>query len=299
MKNNHKAFSLMELLIIVGIISVLVGIAIPIFFSQLERAKQTVDKTSVRNAYTCAQLQCMEGCESGLYYYNISFLSLEKTNYKCGKSSHEFESFCDIFNFPVFGVPKDNYLSVYIQDNQISWMQWGSYPVITSAAQYTSTSHTNRVKLDKSLTNRIQTTLQNMTYNEILNMFGSANVGQNDKNGKKIEKWTGTCYTIAISYINPDGTINQSRNSIFAQDLFARSGYSVDNTDQAYLITSWEYGSSSTYQDDLKIKIDVGKDLSKLSPNELNQKASTTFVYLNGNGLPRTDENFGHERKNK
>ena len=51
-KVNEKGFSLAELLIVVAIIAVMVAIAIPTFGNQLERAREGVDLSAVRNAYS-------------------------------------------------------------------------------------------------------------------------------------------------------------------------------------------------------------------------------------------------------
>lgn len=50
-RNNKKGFTLAELLIVVAIIAVLVAIAIPVFGSQLEKAKIATDKANVRAWY--------------------------------------------------------------------------------------------------------------------------------------------------------------------------------------------------------------------------------------------------------
>ena len=50
-KNNNKGFTLAELLIVVAIIAVLVAIAIPVFTTQLERARETADLANLRSAY--------------------------------------------------------------------------------------------------------------------------------------------------------------------------------------------------------------------------------------------------------
>lgn len=51
LKKNKKGFTLAELLIVVAIIGVLVAISIPIFTSQLEKAREATDLANVRSAY--------------------------------------------------------------------------------------------------------------------------------------------------------------------------------------------------------------------------------------------------------
>lgn len=50
MKEN-RGFTLAELLIVVAIIAVLVAIAIPIFTSQLEKAREATDQANIRSYY--------------------------------------------------------------------------------------------------------------------------------------------------------------------------------------------------------------------------------------------------------
>lgn len=54
-KLNKKGFTLAELLVVVAIIGVLVAISIPIFTSQLEKAREATDLANIRSAY--AQVQ--------------------------------------------------------------------------------------------------------------------------------------------------------------------------------------------------------------------------------------------------
>ena len=50
-KTNKKGFTLAELLVVVAIIAVLVAISIPIFTSQLEKAREATDAANLRAAY--------------------------------------------------------------------------------------------------------------------------------------------------------------------------------------------------------------------------------------------------------
>lgn len=51
MKKNNRGFTLAELLIVVAIIAVLVAVAIPIFTSQLEKARDAASVANIRSAY--------------------------------------------------------------------------------------------------------------------------------------------------------------------------------------------------------------------------------------------------------
>ena len=50
-KRGKKGFTLMEMLIVIAIIAVLIAIAIPIFTTQLEKARETTDLANIRSAY--------------------------------------------------------------------------------------------------------------------------------------------------------------------------------------------------------------------------------------------------------
>lgn len=50
-KQNRKGFTLAELLIVVAIVAVLVAVAIPLFTSQLERAREATDAANIRSVY--------------------------------------------------------------------------------------------------------------------------------------------------------------------------------------------------------------------------------------------------------
>lgn len=59
--NNKKGFTLAELLIVVAIIAVLAAIAIPIFNSQLEKAREATDVANIRAAYAEVMTAALTG----------------------------------------------------------------------------------------------------------------------------------------------------------------------------------------------------------------------------------------------
>ena len=64
MKNRCDGFTLAELLIVVAIIGVLVGVAIPIFSQQLERSREATDLANVRATYAEVMAEAMDATAS-------------------------------------------------------------------------------------------------------------------------------------------------------------------------------------------------------------------------------------------
>lgn len=61
MKQNKNGFTLMEMLIVIAIIAVLIAIAIPVFASQLEKAREATDLANVRSAYAKVSTEALLG----------------------------------------------------------------------------------------------------------------------------------------------------------------------------------------------------------------------------------------------
>ena len=70
---NKKGFTLAELLIVVAIIGVLVAISIPIFSSQLAKAKLATNQANARAAHAAVVAEMLdEQATSGTYTYTVT-----------------------------------------------------------------------------------------------------------------------------------------------------------------------------------------------------------------------------------
>ena len=96
-KNEVKGFTLAELLIVVAIIAVLVAISIPIFTSQLHKAKVATDWANLRAYYAEIQADFISTGEyndkvpyegnknfKDLFFYEITFLNGQKVKMQEG-----------------------------------------------------------------------------------------------------------------------------------------------------------------------------------------------------------------------
>ena len=71
MKQNKNGFTLMEMLIVIAIIAVLIAVAIPVFASQLEKAKEATDLANVRSAYAQVSTEALLGDSEATVTVNL------------------------------------------------------------------------------------------------------------------------------------------------------------------------------------------------------------------------------------
>ncbi len=95
-KLNKKGFTLAELLIVIAIMAILIGVAIPVFSAQLEKARETADAATARSATELAYgeylLNHVNETDGVTYYFkmdtkgNLSLASHTATakNTSCG-----------------------------------------------------------------------------------------------------------------------------------------------------------------------------------------------------------------------
>ncbi len=134
-RKQNKGFTLAELLIVVAIIAVLVAISIPIFTSQLEKARVATDQANVRSAKAAAAAAYMSDGESGsvsYLYTSVTVTKITLTNSmdldKVAASSGYGKSTKDDTDGSITGAtgtPKDSVVEVTINGSDISanWVQ--------------------------------------------------------------------------------------------------------------------------------------------------------------------------------
>lgn len=123
---SSQGFTLAELLIVLAIVGVLVAISIPIFSSQLKKARLAVDQANVRSAKAAAAAEYLADGNTGsvTYFYdgskaialdsgNLSAISSVTTGKGYGKSEAEDNASNET---GASGTPKGSYVEVTVND---------------------------------------------------------------------------------------------------------------------------------------------------------------------------------------
>ncbi len=79
--NNKKGFTLAELLVVVAIIGVLVAVSIPVFTSQLAKARLATNQANARAAYAAATAEYLQNDTKygGTYTVSTGLFTADKT----------------------------------------------------------------------------------------------------------------------------------------------------------------------------------------------------------------------------
>ena len=82
-KHQNKGFTLAELLVVIAIIAIIVAIAIPVFTSQIHKAKVSADLANLRSYYSEIQLDYQETGK-----YNPKIMQYEISMHKNTQIEH-------------------------------------------------------------------------------------------------------------------------------------------------------------------------------------------------------------------
>ena len=75
MKRSRSGFTMAEMLIVVAIVGVLVAISIPIFITQMEKSRESVDLANARSLYAEVMVSAIN--DDGRLYDSTNNSSLE------------------------------------------------------------------------------------------------------------------------------------------------------------------------------------------------------------------------------
>lgn len=93
--NNKRGFTLAELLIVVAIIAVLVAISIPIFTSQLAKARAATDAANIRAGYAEVAVDILDAPTTSATYYlhaDGTVSTTSGTSYACKGASTNLDA---------------------------------------------------------------------------------------------------------------------------------------------------------------------------------------------------------------
>ena len=115
MKKRKAGFTLAELLIVVAIIAVLVSISIPIFTSQLKKARLAVDHSAMRDAYAAIRVA-----------NNTEEITIDGTVYTFAQLKQQYASGGIITGYYILNSDCSSFLSDYDSEDAYKLKETGS-----------------------------------------------------------------------------------------------------------------------------------------------------------------------------
>lgn len=129
-QTNQKGFTLAELLVVVAIIAVLVAVSIPIFTSQVEKAKASTDMANVRAAKAAAVADYLSDAKSTtvIYYYDAGKGTVTTDSTAAAQIKGYGKSSKDLADDNASGIPNENgtahIVSISIAEDGTATASW-------------------------------------------------------------------------------------------------------------------------------------------------------------------------------
>ncbi len=263
-RDRRRGFTVAELLIIVAIIAVLVSVAIPIFTSQLEKARQATDKANARAAYAAAIASWITDpkSETTKYVFDGSNAVIDgpaPTGY--GKSSTDSSGW-ENMPFTIAGVPLDSYVTITIDEDGIPTLQWGDAYGYTykswATSKYadktvllTSDSAEERLAADIDIMKAIGAHLLGKTIDEII---VSTHLNPSYQGRLKNNEGVGI-----VTYRNQEGTNPQVRGDLSVLQEFGFSGTVGEMASNSFSDSSNRLFFSDYFNSTAEAEVMIGK----------------------------------------
>ena len=213
MKKSKKGFTLAELLIVVAIIAVLVAVVIPIFTSQLEKSRESVDAANIRSQYA----EVMAEAISNGTDVNVDGSEFEKLDLKQKESewqNKELENNLNRIASIIDGSPQADGKACVVTIHYEGGSSSGGSGSGTGLSPMVSDA-LNKTKSDpasQTLLSRIDDTL-----NDIISNYSTldiSSISKNNKNGQdmivyKVKVAADGSYTIDLTDKNTVNLNNQ------------------------------------------------------------------------------------------
>ncbi len=196
-KKYNSGFTMAEMLIVVAIIAVLVAISIPIFTGRLEKSREAVDMSHMRQAKSAMSIGLMTGDVDAdtWYYYEPSSgkLSTSEKPQAYGKASNDASTFWMGTNDSAVGVPKDKVLKVSITESGVMSYKWGNAYGSTYKAMaesdlaskktlLTSETSQERLEADRDVLFAIGESFLGMDQDRLLDLISNSSTRNNRNN---------------------------------------------------------------------------------------------------------------------
>lgn len=214
---NKKGFTLAELLVVVAIIAVLIGVAIPIFTSQLERSREAADLANIRSAYASVMVDALTD-EAGTFSASVR-LSQQTPGWQTENAENTLNNLSA--NGSVQGSPqKDGNATVIWQNDTLKIIFEGGLPVT-----YSKGDSSNPVVMSEKYGEIVSYLQQNETMPRLNSRYGYYGEGETDADKVKI-----------ITVQTGDG---QTQNEI--KSAMKKLGYSDDDISSTYGALRYAY----------------------------------------------------------